>query len=377
MKKILLLACSLGALLACNREDIPVQSLPEDIPAVNQATTETIPVHLFISGNVSTKATSENDKEAEIINALLTVKGVDADGKALFTDKYDVSGSADIIFNLKPCEKAQFTVESGTLKDGAMLKALEEQKTHYYAKGAITMNWSDLQTEGATHVIELVRQVNKITIEKVSVDWDNANYNSKELRLKRIYLCDVPRYPHSTYIEVVQSIYAKDYTGSKVDFNYYNFNGLEAFTYKPNNVTYLGDIYRLDDQLLDEVDAVISEGKPYQTQHTFYSYICNNTNTSPKMHYVQGDRYAFAAPMTTIVIEAELDGTLMYYRFPVLQFKEGVIPEVPVNTHIQFQELIIKDLGSPTLYGDKTFENVNFRLVDWTEDNRTGSTENI
>ena len=95
------------------------------------------------------------------------------------------------------------------------------------------------------------------------------------------------------------------------------------------------------------------------------------------MHYVQGDRYAFAAPMTTIVIEAELDGTLMYYRFPVLQFKEGVIPEVPVNTHIQFQELIIKDLGSPTLYGDKTFENVNFRLVDWTEDNRTGSTENI
>lgn len=377
MKKILLLACSIGALLSCNREDIPVQSLPEDIPAVNQATTETIPVHLCISGNISTKATSENDKEAEIINALLTVKGVDADGKALFTDKYDVSGSADIIFNLKPCEKAQFTVESGTLKDGAMLKALEEQKTHYYAKGAITMNWSDLQTEGATHVIELVRQINKITIEKVSVDWDNAYYNSKELRLKRIYLCDVPRYPNTSYEDVVQSIYEKGYTGSKIDFQYYNFNGLETYTYQPNNVTYVSDIIRLDDQLLDEVDAVVSEGKPYQTEHIFYSYICNNTNTTPKVKFMQSSRYAFVAPMTTIVIEAEMNGTLMYYRFPILQFDGETVPAVPVNTHIQFKELIIKDLGSPTLYGDKTFENVNFKLVDWTEDNRTSSTENI
>ena len=35
------------------------------------------------------------------------------------------------------------------------------------------------------------------------------------------------------------------------------------------------------------------------------------------------------------------------------------------------------DIGSTTLYGDKTFENVNFTLVDWTDDSRTGSTENI
>ena len=377
MKKILLLACSLGALLSCNRDEIPVQNIPDDIPAVNEATKGTIPVHLCISGNISTKATSANDKESEIINALLTVKGVDADGNALFTDKYDVSGSADIIFNLKPCEKAQFTVESGTLKDGAMLKALEEQKTHYYAKGAITMNWSDLQTEGATHVIELVRQINKISIEKVSVDWDNANYNSKELRLKRIYLCDVPRYPNTSYEDVVQSIYEKGYTGSKIDFQYYNFNGLETYTYKPNNVTYVSDIFRLDDQLLDEVDAVVSEGRPYQTEHIFYSYICNNTNTTPKVKFMQSSRYAFVAPMTTVVIEAEMNGTLMYYRFPILQFDGETTPAVPVNTHIQFKELIIKDLGSPTLYGDKTFENVNFKLVDWIEDNRTGSTENI
>ena len=377
MKKILLLACSIGALLSCNRDEIPVQNPPDDIPAVNEATKGTIPVHLCISGNVSTRATSANEKEDEIINALLTVQGLDQSNKEVFIDKYDVSGSADVIINLKPCDKAVFTVESGSVRNGAMLKALEEQKTHYYAKGDITMNWSDLQAEGATHVIELVRQINKITIEKISVDWDNANYNSKELIIKKIYLCDVPRYPNKTYTEVTQSIYKEDYTGTKVDFEYYNFNGLSKFTYKPNNVNYVSDIYRLDDQLLDELDVAISEGKSYQTEHVFYSYLCNNTDTTPKVKFMQGDRYAFTAPMTTIVIEAELNGTLMYYRFPVLRFDGETAPAVPVNTHIQFKELIIRDLGAPTLYGDKTFENVNFTLVDWTDDIRNGSTENF
>ena len=105
--------------------------------------------------------------------------------------------------------------------------------------------------------------------------------------------------------------------------------------------------------------------------------VSDHTHTTPKMKFMQGSRYAFLPPMTTIVIEAELGGTLMYYRFPILQKQEGATATVPVNTHVRFQELIIKDLGSPTLYGDKTFENVNFTLVDWTDDSRTGSTENI
>ena len=88
-----------------------------------------------------------------------------------------------MIINLKPCTRAAFIVQSGSVKDGVILTALEEQKTHYYAKGEISMGWEDLQAEGATHVIELVRQINKITIEKISVDWDNANYDAKEFRV--------------------------------------------------------------------------------------------------------------------------------------------------------------------------------------------------
>ena len=363
--------------MACNREDIAVSQNPQDLPAVNEVTTGSIPVHLHISTGIQTKGTSTNDKEDEVLNAVLTVKGYDEDEKVSYTDQYDVSGSADMIINLKPCTRAAFTVESGSLKDGVILKGLEEQKTHYYAKGQLSMGWEELQAAGATHVIELVRQINKITIDKISVDWENTNYDSKEFRIKRMYLCDVPRYPNTAYDEVVQSIYKQDYTGEKADINYYNFNGLETFIHKPNNVTYVGDNYRLDDQLLDEIDVVISKAKPYDTQHIFYSYICNNTNLSPKMKYMQGDRYAFLAPMTTIVLEAELDGTLMYYRFPILKIEGEVAPKVPVNTHFKIKELIIKNLGAPTLYGDKTFENASFTLMDWSEEEITGPIENL
>ena len=377
MKKILLIACSIGALIACNREDIAGVTPPEGFSQVNQATQESIPVHLRITSGITTKATTSNPQEDEVSNALLTVKGYDSESKVIYTNTYDISGSSDVIINLTPCTSASFTVESGPVLDGAIKKALEYQKTNYYAVGEVSMSWNDLQAQGKTHEIELVRQINKITINKISVDWDNANYSSKELRIKKIYLCDVPRYPNSTYEEVTQSIYDKNYTGNKVDFSYYNFYGLGTFTYSPNNVTYVSDIYRLDDQLLDEVDAVISEGNPYQTRHIFYSYLCNNPYTTPKISFRQGDRYAFTAPMTTIAIEAELDGTLMYYRFPILQFDGETAAAVPTNTHIQFKELIIKDLGAPTLYGDKTFENVNFSLVDWTNDSRTEPIENM
>ena len=374
MKKILLLACSLGALLACNRQDVAGPVSKTDFPTVNEATTGTIPVHLCIRGGVMTKATSANDKESEIANVRLTVKGIShEEEKTLYTDTYDVSGSADVIINLTPCDYAVFTVESGNVKDGKMLTDLADQKTHYYAKGEIQIGWSDLQAEGATHVIELVRQINKVTIDKISVDWENSNYAGKEFRLKRIYLSDVPRYPESSYAEVTESLYKQAYGGTKVAFSYCNFNGLEEYTYKASNYNYISDVHRLDDQLLDEVDALISEGNPYLTQHTFYTYLCNNTNTVPERQVLKGDIYGYLPPMTTIVLEAEIDGTLMYYRFPVLKSSDTV----PVNTHIKFRELVIKDLGSPTLYGDKTFENVSFSLVDWTEDDRTDATENI
>lgn len=378
MKKTLILACALGALLSCNREDIAEPTSPLSPPSVNEETIGSIPVQLRISTGIQTRGTTANDKESEIINASLTVKGISEESDTLFTDTYDVSGSANVIINLKPCDHATFTVMSGSVKDGIIQTDLAEQGTHFYAIGEISRTWDELQAEGKTHQIDLLRQVNKITIDKISVNWTNSNYDSKEFILKRIYLSDVPRYPHTSYGDVVQSIYSEGYSGDKVDFQYYNFNGLETFIHQPNNITYISDIHRLDELLLDEVNTAISKEKPYQTTHIFYSYLCNNANTIPTMKFMQAQRYAFIAPMTTVVLEAELDGTLMYYRFPIIKPNDdGTMPDSPVNTHIRFRELIITEPGAPTLYGDKTFENVNFSLVEWTDDDRTEATPNL
>ena len=78
-RKFLLLACSLGVLMACNKEGVAVPQNPQDLPAVGEVTTCSIPVHLYISTGIQTRGTSVNDKEDEILNAILTVKGYDAE----------------------------------------------------------------------------------------------------------------------------------------------------------------------------------------------------------------------------------------------------------------------------------------------------------
>ena len=75
MKKFLLIACSIGALMACNREEIPVQNLPDRITEVNEATQGTIPVHLSIGKrNIYTKSTTPNEKESTLANVRLTIQ---------------------------------------------------------------------------------------------------------------------------------------------------------------------------------------------------------------------------------------------------------------------------------------------------------------
>ena len=74
MKKFLLIACSIGALLSCNREEISVQDLPDRITEVNEANQGTIPVHLSIGKkNIYTKGTTPNEKESALANVRLTI----------------------------------------------------------------------------------------------------------------------------------------------------------------------------------------------------------------------------------------------------------------------------------------------------------------
>ena len=80
-RKFLLLAYSLGVLMACNKEGVAVPQNPQDLPVVGEVTTGSIPVHLYISTGIQTRGTSVNDKEDEILNAILTVKGYDTESE--------------------------------------------------------------------------------------------------------------------------------------------------------------------------------------------------------------------------------------------------------------------------------------------------------
>ena len=378
MKKILLLACSLGALLACNRDEIPVQNPPDNIPAVNEDTQGTIPVHLRIGGNyITTKGTSPNETESTLANVRLTIQAWGSSSiTPAYTQTYDLGNDSDIIVNMAACEYAYFTVESGKVENGQFLSTLEGQKDFLYATGKIRLTWEEMQNQDSPFEVTISRNINKISIEKISLKWSNENYDSREFRIKKIYLSDVPRSYISNCSNVTVKAYNSNFTGTKEDVRIYNHGGLDGYTLKcvSDNKYYTTNVHRLDDQLVDEVDAVVSKSNPYVTPHTYYAYISNSSKSihistaAPDANYVN-----LYVPVTTIVIEAELDGEKMYYKVPVV---EG-LATAPTNTHIIFKELSITGLGSSTLHGSKAFENISFKFEDWVVDNRSEAAENI
>ena len=378
MKKFLLIACSIGALLSCNREGIPVQELPDNVTEVNEAAQGTIPVHLSIGKkNIYTKGTTPNEKESALANVRLTIQAWGSSSiSPSYTQTYDLGDASEIIVNMSACEYAYFIVESGEVKDGEFQKTLEGQKEYLYATGKTCVTWEQMQNQDSPFEVTVSRNINKITIEKISLNWTNDNYDSREFRIKKIYLSDVPRSYISNCNGMTVKGYNSDFSGTKEEIKIYNNGGLDGYSLRcvSDNKYYYTNVIRLDSQLVDEVDAVVSKSSPYAQTHTFYSYISNSSKSiyistaSPEGNYVN-----LYVPATTIVIEAELDGDKMYYKVPVV---EGM-DKAPTNSHIIFKELRITGLGSNTLHGTKAYENISFKFEDWVVDNRSEPTENL
>lgn len=364
--------------MACNKESIAVPESPLDLPAVNEATETSVPVRLHIFGGVATKAASDNPKESELANTRLTIQAWGASSMTpAYTKTYDLGEESDIIVNMEKCNYAYFIVESGEVTNGEFQKTLEGQKEHLYATGKIKVEWESMQSQDAPFEILIARQINKISIEKILVNWSNPNYDSRQLKIKKIYLSDVPRSYSSNCNSMTIKGYNSSFNGTKEDIRIYNFGGLEGISVKCNNDDkyYMAPVYRLDNQLVDEVDAVISKTSPYTNKHVFYSYISNSTKqkthietASPSSNYVN-----LYVPMTTIVVEAEFDGKAMFYRFPI----SAQMDTAPSNTHIRIRELCITELGSDTLHGAKTYENFSFTFTDWTEEEITEPITNL
>lgn len=379
MKKALILACALGALLSCNREDVAGLQNPTDPPAVNESTEGSIPVHLSIKGGqMQTRATEANAKESELANVKLTIQAWGSSSLTpAYTKTYDLGDNTDIIVNIDACQYAYFTVESGDYKDGEFQKTLEGQKEHLYAMGQIKVDWDAMQNQDTPFEITMSRLINKITIEKISVDWANENFDSREFKIKRIFLSDVPRFSRTNYASMSIKGYNSSFTGEKDDIQFYNFGGLEGYEVKCVNdyKMYKAPVYRLDEQLVDEVDKVVSKDSPYTTPHTFYAYVSNSAKVLPYISTAAtASNYVnLYVPMTSIVIEAEMEGDTMYYKFPVLTAQSTA----PANTHIRFSELVITESGSESQNGAKTYENFSYTFSDWNEDNRTEPTPNL
>ena len=145
--------------------------------------------------------------------------------------------------------------------------------------------------------------------------------------------------------------------------------GLDGYSYYDSTTAAYYDAVtaRLDNQLLDQVDVTVSENSPYIEPHVFYTYINNSSRQYPIMRNAvdraNGIITVFPA-MSTIAIEAEMEGQTMYYRFQIFQSSES---GAPVNTHIRFKELLITELGASSLYEAKTFKNVMYEFAEWDE----------
>ena len=378
MRKILLFACTLTVLAACNRDDLGGPAAPSQPPEVNTPTEETVPVRLRIKDQgITTKGTTPIASEAIPVNVRLTVTTyAQTTGNQQSVNTYDLGSDSEIIVNVGNCGSALFTIESGDLKDGEFQKTLEGQKEHLYAKGELKLTWEEMQSQDTPFEIEISRLINKISIEKICVEWANANYDSREFVIKQIYLSDVPRNYSSDYTNVNVKGYNSEFTGEKEDIKFYNFGGLDglAINSTSDNKSYMAPVYRLDDQLLDEVNKTVSRTSPYTTPHIFYAYLSNSSKgiristVAPYANYIN-----LYVAETTIVIYAELDGEPMYYKVPVLSAQS----KSPTNTHIRIRQMTITGPGSSSPHKATAYENISFSLKDWIKDDRSESTNNL
>lgn len=374
MKKYLFIACSIGALLACNREPFPTQESLDVLPQKVQ-----VKLHIGDSG-VRTKSLVDNPNETAISNAILTVKGWKNNTTyPSSSQKIEVENIDNIIVDISQCDYATFDVESGPImEDGTFDTGLKSQIDQYYAKGSLSLTWNEMLNQTASFEVPLVRVINKISIEKISVNWMNPEYDNSELIIKNIYICDVPRYYQDDYSNFTVNGYTDSFTGIKEDVSYYNFGGITPFINKSTTTsTFTVPNYRLDEFLMDEVEVTVTKDNPYCTRHVFYTYVSNSINTKPAGGSSQGGWHAYKPAMTSIVLETELDGAPMFYRFPILGTNHTTNPDVPINTHFRFCELVISDLGSSTIYGAKGYKSVRLVMSDWEVEEINTTTDQL
>lgn len=372
MKKSAILICLLGAVLACSKNEDPVIE-------TGSSEMKLYPVNVNLVGtNVCTKGTVANPNESKTANTLIHLSAVDAGSATIYQQTYQAGEQSTLIIYSPECDHIDITVESGAYEKGKFLKTIEGQREYFYSTGSTSVKWADVIGQTEPINVTLTRTINKVTIDKISVNWTNTALDSKELLIRKIFVCDAAREYLAKYANAYTIGYLPTYTGDKEGIKLYNLGGLDGFhmTESVTGKDFHVVTSRLDDLLLDEVNVAISKNLPYTTKHTFYTYFNPTTLTKPQIRNAS-DRangsISISTSMTTIAIEAEMDGIVMYYRFPIVEITDTA----PQNTHISISEVIITGLGSTSIYDKDNLANVSFTLNDWAEDKKGEVSGNV
>lgn len=375
MKKFILLAACVAALISfssCERLD--KQEPKVEFIELNEATEGTIPVRLSI-GNPSTKLTEDWEEEAKLKDLELWVYRQEQESSGWYSDKiYLLDDCLNVIVNIKEdAQSYRFVIRNDTNESGERADSLSLDAQllaeKFFVTGSIEKTIDELKTEAATHVIPLKRYINKVTVNKISLKWDNPAYKDKKIYIDYIYLMNVPRYLKGWGYQSGYLYFESKINGALIQPEFYFLYGsfqkkISGYTIDNQNIVNRIPQFSYS-FLFDEPKFNLSEESPYTGKHVFYAYICPNNilNEAKRIKDFPSSK-GLVLPQTLLCIQATVDGETMYYRFPILD-QDNLPKDFPTNTHYNFKELVIRDLGSPDIFGETAFKSATWSLQEW------------
>lgn len=314
------------------------QSLTEP---VHESYGNAIPVRISIPGIVLTRSSEgSSQNESDVTDVKLVVYRM-LDGELLLDSYYDFGSSAEgtvYFYSDRPADSYRFVAygNHGSLDfsepDCDWTFFSDEVPGSFSMSGYADRVPEALELDPNVH-IELRRQVSKVSLKKISLDWHNSANYAKEFKVTAVYLTDVPG--------------AKDIlfpVSDGVAVEWWNRNG-----YVPG----------VKDDLVhcDVVDGKIGLGESLGLDgFSFYSYLSSSQVFNDDELWVEGG--------TRLVIEAVHGSRVVYYPVPICQ-TEG---EDTRNKHYVFEEIIIKRPGASSPYGAYPEENpvvVSCSVQEW------------
>lgn len=303
-----------------------------------------MPVTVSFPDVCCTKAPDMTTMETAVCDMKLVVYRI-TNGTYVVDSRYDfedvLSGTV-YVYPDRPADTYVFTAYAN--HSGLDLLNPEKDWTYFANErmGKFTMFGSETHTlnELITNPnvsIDLFRQVCKVSIKKISLDWHNEANFYKDFRVTALFLTDVPG-----TLQMMNDV------SEQARDPWWNMNG---------------HVSGSQDALLynSVLDGLVTKESAYVGENILYGYVSSlqEFNNSP----------VWKAGGTRLVIEAKHGSETVYYPIPLTNCEEDKV----FNKHFVFEEIIITRPGALQPYGIYPEENpVSFvcSVQEWTVINR-------